>query len=113
MKNDMLVTGAPGRVDVQVVPANPPVPAARPPAKSACLLWSGATSIGWVDLDIDLVGRQQYLSILNQFFIPHKRSIFNTLIKFLKVNFVNERKEELFQKADYGTASPEYHRRAL
>jgi len=31
----------------------------------------------------------------------------------LLVNFVNERKEELFQKADYGTASPEYHRRAL
>jgi len=31
----------------------------------------------------------------------------------LLVNFVNDRKEELFQKADYGTASPEYHRRAL
>ena len=109
----MLVTGAPRCVDVQVVPPNPPAPAAHPPAKSACLLWSRATSIEWIDLDIDLASRQQYQSILNKFFIPHKRSILNTLIIFLKVNFVNERKEELFQKADYGTASPEYHRRAL
>ena len=113
MKNDMLVTGAPRCVDVQVVPPNPPAPAAHPPAKFAYLLWSGASSIEWIDLDIDLAGRQQYLSILNQFFFPLKRSIFNTLMKFHKVNFVNERKEELFQKADYGTASPEYHRRAL
>ena len=75
MKNDMLVTGAPGRVDVQVVPPNPPASAAHPPAKSACLLWSGASSIEWIDLDIDLVGRQQYLSILNQFFIPHVQKI--------------------------------------
>ena len=113
MKNDILVTGAPRCVDVQVVPPNPPAPAAHPPAKSACLLWSRASSIEWIDFDTDLAGRQQYQSILNQFFIPLKRSIMDTLMKFHKVDFVNDRKEELFQKADYGTASPEYHRRAL
>ena len=30
-----------------------------------------------------------------------------------QVLFIDERKEELFKKEDYGTASPEYHRRAL
>jgi len=30
-----------------------------------------------------------------------------------KVEFMDETKETLFKKDDYGTASPEYHRRAL
>jgi mortality factor 4-like protein 1 len=31
----------------------------------------------------------------------------------LLVEFIDERKGEVFKKEDYGTASPEYHRRAL
>ena len=35
------------------------------------------------------------------------------ILHFLQVMFIDERKGELFKKEDYGTASPEYHRRAL
>merc|ERR1712130_410483 len=37
--------------------------------------------------------------------------LISTLI--LLVKFIDERRGELFKKEDYGTASPEYHRRAL
>ena len=35
------------------------------------------------------------------------------ILHYLQVKFIDERKGELFKKEDYGTASPEYHRRAL
>jgi len=40
---------------------------------------------------------------------------FSSLISTLTVlvEFIDKRKGELFKKEDYGTASPEYHRRAL
>ena len=34
-------------------------------------------------------------------------------LNFPQVNSIDDRKGELFKKEDYGTASPEYHRRAL